>query len=771
MEERKISESLNAGNPPSVPPTSTAHSTTDDGSPRSFGRWLAGNAVTIVILAAMVVLVLRNFDWEGRLALLIAAIGVSFLIFIHELGHFLVAKWCDVNVSVFSIGFGPTIPGCSFQWGETTYRVGLIPLGGYVQMLGQVDGDESSDGSDDDPRSYRNKTVPQRMAIISAGVIMNAIMAVICFVAVYQGPGRDRPAAIVDTVDPSGPAFKAGIPTGAIIDRIGFVDKPNFEDVKMSVMASTSGESLDFHYHVPNGSVVKTTLIPRKTATDKYPMLGLANARRTQFVGKYEKESTFPNIGPFLPTTPAAEAGFKFGDRIVAMSSVDDPSKVTDLPVDPRASELSQKDYFEFERRLLDLAEKDIVLRVERSSRPAGDGSGEKVETLDVKVPAIGALTLGAQMQMGEVTALREGSDAGSKLVIADANTKTQGDLILGVIVKDPKTGHDIKLEGKTLDPELLPLQLRRWAKEWRKEKPNDPPTVTLMVRRDRAKPGQQFETIPIEMRWDSAWEYSAIRPINAGAPMPIPELGLAYQISTVVAGIRPGYEKVSPLQPNDVIKNLWMTYEKDQLFRPAWKDRAIPENRWADIAYMHFHTTVAVKTVHVKVKRGDAEVELEMPAKRDPNYGLADRGWLLASDVRKQKAENTFQAIEFGFRDTHNNMMQIFQSLRGVASGRISAENFGGPIMIGMVAYRFAFLGFWEFLFLLGMISINLAVVNFLPIPILDGGHMVFLIYEAIVRKPASETIRVIATYAGLFLILGMIVFVTWQDVVRIFF
>jgi regulator of sigma E protease len=102
--------------------------------------------------------------------------------------------------------------------------------------------------------------------------------------------------------------------------------------------------------------------------------------------------------------------------------------------------------------------------------------------------------------------------------------------------------------------------------------------------------------------------------------------------------------------------------------------------------------------------------------------------------------------------------------------TGRISIKNFGGPITIARGAYVFASLDFTEFLFFLGLISINLAVVNFLPIPILDGGHMVFLLYEGIRRKPASEGVRVFATYVGLAMILCLMIFVLYLDVTRWF-
>ena len=174
---------------PNQPAREAPDSTEPEPEP-TLGQWLRGNAFILAILGAIFVYLYLNFDSSGLWAIGKAALGLSFVIFIHELGHFLVAKWCDVHVTVFSIGFGPPIPGCSFQWGETNYRLALFPLGGYVQMVGQIDADESSDGSEDDPRSYRNKTVWQRMAIISAGVVMNVILAIICFVIVFQGPAR-----------------------------------------------------------------------------------------------------------------------------------------------------------------------------------------------------------------------------------------------------------------------------------------------------------------------------------------------------------------------------------------------------------------------------------------------------------------------------------------------------------------------------------------------------------------------------------------------------
>src|SRR5206468_1802226 len=133
--------------------------------------------------------------------------------------------------------------------------------------------------------------------------------------------------------------------------------------------------------------------------------------------------------------------------------------------------------------------------------------------------------------------------------------------------------------------------------------------------------------------------------------------------------------------------------------------------------------------------------------------------------------ADNTFDAVWRGFKDTNNRMVEVFLNLRGMILGRIDTENIGGPLTIGVATYRFAGMDFTDFIFFLGLISINLAVVNFLPIPVLDGGHMVFLIYEGIVKRPASEAVRISATYVGLAMIACLMIFVLYLDISRLFF
>ena len=140
-----------------------------------------------------------------------AVFGLGIVIFVHELGHFLVAKACGVKCEKFYVGFdvpisiGPIkLPAALWkkQWGETEYGIGIVPLGGYVKMLGQHDNPQlaaaeaekarlhkdnpDSTGDEMDPRSYPAKTVLQRMAIISAGVIFNLIFGCLFAATAYM---------------------------------------------------------------------------------------------------------------------------------------------------------------------------------------------------------------------------------------------------------------------------------------------------------------------------------------------------------------------------------------------------------------------------------------------------------------------------------------------------------------------------------------------------------------------------------------------------------
>jgi len=106
-----------------------------------------------------------------------------------------------------------------------------------------------------------------------------------------------------------------------------------------------------------------------------------------------------------------------------------------------------------------------------------------------------------------------------------------------------------------------------------------------------------------------------------------------------------------------------------------------------------------------------------------------------------------------------------------GQATGtsRVSVKGMGGPISIVMIAYYYASNGMGLYLWLLCLLGANLAVVNILPIPVLDGGHLVFLVYEAVFRKPPNENVQIILSYIGLLLLLALMVWVFSLDIYRL--
>lgn len=151
---------------------------------------------------------------------------LSVLVFVHELGHYAVARWAGVRIEVFSIGFGPEIRGWNDRRG-TRWKVSWIPLGGYVKMYGEGDdaedagNEEAASGRPPADQSFRSKTVLQRAAIIAAGPVSNFLFAVAVFALLFSVVGKPVPEAAVGYVEAGSAASQAGIQIG---DRIVAVD-------------------------------------------------------------------------------------------------------------------------------------------------------------------------------------------------------------------------------------------------------------------------------------------------------------------------------------------------------------------------------------------------------------------------------------------------------------------------------------------------------------------------------------------------------------------
>ena len=168
--------------------------------------------------------------------------------------------------------------------------------------------------------------------------------------------------------------------------------------------------------------------------------------------------------------------------------------------------------------------------------------------------------------------------------------------------------------------------------------------------------------------------------------------------------------------------------------------------------------------TVRLTYSRSGQEQTVEMDYAESKEFFNADRGMVLALDYHKRE-ENLVGASKLGLHKTVDSLLMVYRFLQRLTQKQISPKLLGGPVTIAKVAGQSAEEGFPAMLMFLTMLEHNLAVVNFLPIPVLDGGHMVFLIYEGITGKPPSEPVFVLLSYLGLAFILVLMLFVLGLD------
>lgn len=175
---------------------------------------------------------------------------ISFLVFFHELGHFLAARYFGVKVYVFSIGFGKAL--YSKSWKGTNWQIAIIPLGGYVKMKGQNDADPKLLESGED--SYSSKKPWQRIIILFAGPFANFLLAAIIYFAMAQ-IGTNTLAPIIGTVQENSVAFKAGLKANDEIVRINQSDIKTWDEIGKTI-TSTQG-ALEFYIKRENQLLVK----------------------------------------------------------------------------------------------------------------------------------------------------------------------------------------------------------------------------------------------------------------------------------------------------------------------------------------------------------------------------------------------------------------------------------------------------------------------------------------------------------------------------------
>ena len=200
---------------------------------------LRGALGVAAIIALFGVLAIFSIWW------LVFAVGLLIMIFFHELGHFATAHWTGMKATQFFIGFGPRV--WSFRRGETEYGVRALPLGAFVRIIGMNNMDDVA--PEDEDRSYRSKSYPRRLLVISAGSLAHMIMAILLLFVVYVADGElqsaDRGIETFSVLEGS-PAGLAGLEPNDIVLAIDGVAVEGTDAIGAAVQASRGGEELVF---------------------------------------------------------------------------------------------------------------------------------------------------------------------------------------------------------------------------------------------------------------------------------------------------------------------------------------------------------------------------------------------------------------------------------------------------------------------------------------------------------------------------------------------
>jgi regulator of sigma E protease len=258
------------------------------------------------------------------------AVVLGFMILIHEFGHYAVAKLLGVRVEQFAIGFGKRLVG--FRKGDTDYRINALPLGGYVKMSGENPMDERSG----DPGEFMSHSRWHRFLIAIAGPSMNILLAIFLLTAVYMVHYEypvflDKPA-VIEGVKHDSPAAKAGLQPGDRIVKVDGIQNPTWEQLQPRVWLSPNQP---LTVTIQRGAeTFQKTIVPQAVTTSE---VGSA--------GWYPEDPVI--VDQIEADTPAAKAGMKTGDRIVAIDGqpllsieamIDQLQQTKDKPVDVTVS-------------------------------------------------------------------------------------------------------------------------------------------------------------------------------------------------------------------------------------------------------------------------------------------------------------------------------------------------------------------------------------------------------------------------------------------------
>ncbi len=702
----------------------------------------------------------------GTLAnVILMVVGFGLLIFIHELGHFIAAKWAGIRTEGFAIGMGHVVVswrkglgmalGSSDRavvkltgqhaaelsdaeltkhgLGETEYSLRWLPFGGFVKMLGQEDANPKA--VSDDPRSYNMCGIGKRMIVVSAGVIMNVLLAIVLFIIAFLA-GVKFEAPVVGSVQAGSPAATTmatnaellGVSAPGLIpgDRVLTVngkEATTFADLQIaSAMAKPDVLITMTVERVGLTEPLVFELLPREDPQSGLLSIGIAPGVSTTLVdgsgaAVYRElfaASPLPGHGVELGMrllSVQGDATENFGDVSEYVQASTDGSIVTTWSALDEA-ENPQGDVIHVDLALQPQFDVYQFRDADYDQGILGFSPLQRIKHVDPDSPNIDVLMVGDVLVRAGDLHYPRGSQL-RKLVNDNAREKLEL-----VVLRD---GAEKTLECEVSRKGRLGIVL---------ERADDVTTIAQPVETfSRHKPDEPAEIEDVHT------------PLYGIAPL---------------AGAR--FASV-----NDTPVDSW------RMFR----DVLIDQTR--DAAANETEATVYVTLVNPLP--GNPQETLAIALAADQVAALHELSWVLPIDpqlfepvyVTLDADNSPLRALVMGYEHTSEFIVLTYLTIDRLIRGSVGVEQLRGPVGIVHIGTQVAHRGLMYLVFLLAVISVNLAVLNFLPLPIVDGGLFLFLVYEKLKGRPPSIAFQNAATLVGLALIGTLFVVVTWNDLMRL--